>query len=638
MRLSKVLIRNFRSIYNVTIALEPPCRVLVGINESGKTNILKALSLLDPQSKISPTDLRELRPGERFDQEAFIRFFFRFDESERAQLSAQAAPQVLARDPDAPLLEIQGRAASISALCEAQAEGLFNVDIKLDRRRPMARAFPPNAALIPGWKKPAPSAPSDHSIPLPDGSSQPLSRFAMVRSEDFPELPPDYLIDATLADVTSLIYKHVTALVEHALPKTIYWAYSDANLLPGQISAPVFSSNPDTCVPLKHMFQLAGIHDLPAEIAQARSRANGIRNLLNIVATQATRHMRNVWPEYKDLRICLSPNGEMIDAAIQDRHNLYDMSRRSDGFKRFITFLLLISTQVKTNDLVNTLLLYDEPDTSLHPSGARHIRDELIRISSLNYVVYATHSIFMIDPDQIARHLIVEKKDEVTSVRDVSESNFMDEEVIYNALGHSVFENLKPRNVLFEGWRDKRLFSVATTRWPASHRQIAGLYRDVGRCHARGARDVPVITAILELGRRAYLVLSDSDKPAREQQKQFRGEGEWLRYDELGAAAPAVTSEDFIRSEAFQPAIEALAAEDSRLSPLSHASLNDARGKLAALSDWLEQAGLSPHEVKAAIARVKDIVFSDLKPSNVEPRYYDILAALASRLPGLQHD
>jgi predicted ATPase len=209
------------------------------------------------------------------------------------------------------------------------------------------------------------------------------------------------------------------------------------------------------------MFGLAQYKDIALAVADARARPNGLRNLLNRVADRATKHMHSVWKEYRGIRIELSPNGPNIEASIRDAFNLYDLHRRSDGFKRFVTFLLMVSARVKSKDLVNTVYLHDEPDTSLHPSGARYLRDELIKISKHNYVDFSTHSIFMVDRELLGRHLIVEKKGEVTSIREVDESNIVDEEVVYNALGHSIFEHLKPRNVIFEGWRDKRLFQVA---------------------------------------------------------------------------------------------------------------------------------------------------------------------------------
>ena len=60
MRLDRVEIANFRSIKDVTITFEPRCRVLLGINESGKSNILNALVLLDAET--TPLDSASSRP------------------------------------------------------------------------------------------------------------------------------------------------------------------------------------------------------------------------------------------------------------------------------------------------------------------------------------------------------------------------------------------------------------------------------------------------------------------------------------------------------------------------------------------------------------------------------------------------
>ena len=53
MKLKNATIRNFRSIDNQKIEFEPSCRILVGINESGKSNVLKALTLLSNEISIN---------------------------------------------------------------------------------------------------------------------------------------------------------------------------------------------------------------------------------------------------------------------------------------------------------------------------------------------------------------------------------------------------------------------------------------------------------------------------------------------------------------------------------------------------------------------------------------------------------
>jgi hypothetical protein len=84
---------------------------------------------------------------------------------------------------------------------------------------------------------------------------------------------------------------------------------------------------------------------------------------------------------------------------------------------------------------------------------------ELIEVLKKNYVVYSTHSIFMIDSNKIDRHYIVKKADENTVLHEANKSNFQDEEVLFKALGFSSFELLKSCNLLFEGWK------AALSRW-----------------------------------------------------------------------------------------------------------------------------------------------------------------------------
>ena len=275
------------------------------------------------------------------------------------------------------------------------------------------------------------------------------------------DIDPTYLSDVSTTDVITSVHGAITEQMKDSLPSCVFWSYNDSNLLPEKVDLASFASNPNICLPLKQMFALADFTDIQADVTEAQGKTNGLKNLLNRVATRTTEHMHRVWKEHKGIQFQVVPDGTNISVAIKDTHNEYDLSRRSDGFKRFITFLLLISAKAKTADLENTLYLHDEPEAGLHPSGARYLRDELIKIAEKNYVVYSTHSIFMIDKENVGRHLIVKKDKEITTAVKASSSTINDEEVVYNALGYSVFETLKPQNIIFEGWRDKKLFQVA---------------------------------------------------------------------------------------------------------------------------------------------------------------------------------
>jgi hypothetical protein len=308
------------------------------------------------------------------------------------------------------------------------------------------------------------------------------------------------------------------------------------------------------------------------------------------------------------------------------------MAQRSDGVKRFITFLLHISANVKSKTLTDSLLLIDEPDMGLHPSGSKYLRDELIAISENNSVVFSTHSIFMIDRECISRHIMVEKTDETTEVKNADASNFVDEEVLFNALNYSVFEVLKKDNLLFEGWRDKKLFQTAMEKVPASHTERLKALRKkaktLGLCHAEGVKDFRNLTPLLELAGRNCLILSDADKAAKEKQKEFNelhGYGSWYRYDEVSDAATAATGEDFLTAAAFSAGIEKLRLE---FPELANAPAFTQSGRMNVIRAWLAGQGISGDALRGKQASLKEHLFSALNPSEIDISYFDYLVAL----------
>ncbi len=74
MKLNKINIKNFRSIEEMELILEPRCQIFVGINESGKSNILKAISLLSQDIELDIDDSRILGANEEQAQGKRIKF------------------------------------------------------------------------------------------------------------------------------------------------------------------------------------------------------------------------------------------------------------------------------------------------------------------------------------------------------------------------------------------------------------------------------------------------------------------------------------------------------------------------------------------------------------------------------------
>ena len=273
-----------------------------------------------------------------------------------------------------------------------------------------------------------------------------------------------------------------------------------------------FVANPDVCIPLKSMFELAGFtgEKIGSTIVAARQQqAHRYLNLLTRVSTAATNHLHSVWPDHKGVKIDLRANGLTIVPVVQDDQVPLDMANRSDGFKRFVSFLLQVSAKVKTAQLKNTLILLDEPEIALHPRGARSLMHELVSIGKSNSVVYSTHSIFMIDRENIDRHIIVEKKNEVTTTWRAEKSRVQDEDVLYGAIGYSICETVNKRNVVFEGWRDKELFRVVRDAKIKADKGLRPQFDDIGLTFAEGIKDVKHVTKFLELANRGCLIISE---------------------------------------------------------------------------------------------------------------------------------
>ena len=152
----------------------------------------------------------------------------------------------------------------------------------------------------------------------------------------------------------------------------------------------------------------------------------------------------------------------------------------------------------------------------------------------------------MIDPHVIERHLIVTKKDEVTTIQEAYEGNITKEEVIFNAINYSAFEHLKEANVVLEGWRDRQIFEAATKSYETA------FFKKIGIIHAKGVSSYKYIIPILELAERKVLIVSDNDKAAKDSQKEYlklHYKTEWKKYDEISSTITAKTGEDFLEKD-----------------------------------------------------------------------------------------
>lgn len=506
MILNRIEIKNFRSIKNATIYFDEHCRILLGKNEAGKSNVLKAIAALFGSYKVSSKDKRKKIENERI-TEYYVRAVFRLSDEELAELVSRFSKEHILSFNDHLGLEDFSKAAF--------RDFLLCINI------------------------------ADNSVPY----------YSYWTFEDQRFEPSDGSI--SIEDGLVAMMKYATDLYEENPYVCHFWQYSDNYLLPSSVKIADFIAKPSSCKGLRNLFILCDRENIKKEFEEAIAQDGDYINLLNQISAKVTSDFRSIWPDFKDTTIHLMPNGTEISIKVSNKAH-YSFADRSDGFKHFVSILLMLSAPSKKGQIgERDIILIDEPDTSLYPSSARYLRDELFRISENSYVVYATHSQYMIDPARISRHLIVEKNNDITTLNLPNENaQYSEDELLLNAIGTSIFECIRPNNIVFEGWLDKKLFESFIEQDKA----LKKLFKDYGRVYLHGISGAISLCQLLILAGKNFIVVSDSDEASKNKRRDFVNiypeyRNNWKGYADV---VPSIsTVEDFLKPEYVESFIKA---------------------------------------------------------------------------------
>jgi len=271
------------------------------------------------------------------------------------------------------------------------------------------------------------------------------------------------------------ISKELLPKIDSLLPKVVFWKHSNEYIIQSETQFDDLLKENDLnriSRPLVNIFRIGfnikTIEDLKSWIKKIRTDPNERSRNEKKLNNSVNRYIKSVWEDYdQDIKISLEQDQiriEIFDPSVDDS-SFYNMEERSQGAQTFLSFLLTIGAEAKQGVIKDNILLLDEPETHLHPSGVRFMLKELLKISkNNNTVLYATHSIFMIDRDNYDRHIILEKKKEQTIIKPSKINRigfFMQEEVLYKTLDIDLskdFSSSKRFNFVFEGYGDALLF------------------------------------------------------------------------------------------------------------------------------------------------------------------------------------
>jgi len=527
MRLLRYRVTNFRSVEDSGWIDADDVTALIGVNESGKSNLLLPLWKLKParEGEIRPTsdypktmfaEIRENPARFRFISAEFAtgplgpriatlagigpeeaevvrvdRYFdggyvFSFPDYEHA---TTASPEDVAAILQAATSEIGG----MPALAKEEAQkaqlisGLQSAALELPDAPMSADAL---AALAEDLRALAPTAPAKTSsifprlealaasvdelqtrVAAPDPSAVEAVRTAILKRV------PRFVYYSNYGNLDSEIYlPHVVDNLERedlgekeaAKARTLRVLFSFVRLEPSEI---LELGKDETPVNSRRPTE--------AEIAEVAERKRERSILLQSAGTTLTSRFKDWWKQ-GDYRFRFEADGNHFRIWVADdrRPAEVELEGRSTGLQWFLSFYLVFLVEsAGEGEHENAILLLDEPGLSLHPLAQYDLSKFFDNLAATNQLIFTTHSPFLVHADRLdrARKVYVDEKGTTKATSDLRKGAELQPGAAYavhSALGLSVADSLMLgcQPVIVEGSSDQHYLTAVKTLLVASGR------------------------------------------------------------------------------------------------------------------------------------------------------------------------
>lgn len=488
MKIKKVIIDNFKSIDHLELDFDKVgdsyTKIFVGINESGKSNILEALSYFNvPEEDASFDHFCNQKLEDR--DECMICFDLVMDKDVTISFHDYRKKKY---EQIIPLLNLKKKVylSRTSNRFKSSYEytiGPFATDLYVKKIDNQVRGIATVTTIVSKEEK-------DSTCVL---------------------LSADYINKNYRSDIDNFI-KKVEPVVSQWKPSPEYMLSS--------VNLKDFAKNIENNKPLRNIFYLSGytsidsINEVITKVSNAKQRS-----ILSSKLNKAiNNYVNKAWSNKINIVIEIAPDSALSflirDQGAENEHDRFEISERSQGAQQFLSLVLSLSLEAESHERKNEIILIDEPEVHLHPSGIRDLSRELLKVGHENYVFLATHSPFIIDRQHKERHYIVKKNSKaITEVTRIKETDdIVDEEVLNDAFGINVYRDLlNPHSLLVEGSTDKVLLKKAFTY----------LNRDnISITNGCGA-NIETLASKMNFDDISVLVITDDDKDGHKYKEQI---------------------------------------------------------------------------------------------------------------------
>lgn len=495
MKLVKVHVQNYRSILDSgEIEIEKIKTVLVGINEAGKTALLKAINNLNPASDIEKVDiLRDFprskyseyvqnKSAEELKKTPLVKGWFALEQSDITEI--ETLPNFVDNLIDySTFIYVRNQNYDY---CSHDIQN-FSKTTFGDIRKSTLRLIealkinPTSQEIITAIESFLEKNKYD-VFPISEQDSKEFIQFlekSELKIDDDNEKEINRIAELTQLAKKNIFHAELLGILNKKLPKFIYF------------------NNYIKVKPLIHLQQLAdrqerqtiddkyydygnlsllkflgytprelsnlGVENNSTDTDEFRKKRDERQYKLNASSIRLTNSITEIWnpnnskDEASQLRVIA--DGQYLKVAVTDRLGAeIELDQRSEGFQWMVSFFIVFESQAD-NDYKNCILLLDEPATSLHALKQKEFIKTISKLAEKNQTIYTTHSPFMISQDELDLVRIVELTDRAigTKVNNTIISN--DPAALFplqEALGYNLAQSMftAKKNVLLEGLTD----------------------------------------------------------------------------------------------------------------------------------------------------------------------------------------
>jgi predicted ATP-dependent endonuclease of OLD family len=433
MRLRKFRVRAYRCIHDSGEITVGDLAAFVGRNESGKTTILQALTLLNRDEQVSELDLCDEMNEELKEEMKLAEGVFDLNQHEISIIKEKfpGLPEIkkikLFRTNQNPRVQYEFEDIELS---EDDNKGLNSWENFSRQIFGFLDTIPNHLRIQIDTKFFEEDVPKNQEI-FDSGMAEFSNQFHVISIQEpkvieewekIYESPENQFSNLLSGESEKTALQNFIAAELH--PRFVY--FSDYKKIYGNINlneylreergeradSIEFVEEFDKAETVRNLFYLAEL-DMK-ELDEVKESPSKCIKLLNAASNRLTKKLNPAWkgdPIHVDLRY--SP-GNIMSVVISDVHkdgtitNTGLLNRRAEGFKWTFSFIVNFAAETQRAELKEAILLLDEPARNLHPTQQMGISDLLKNLAGSNQVLYATHSPFMIFDYTPGNLLVVE--------------------------------------------------------------------------------------------------------------------------------------------------------------------------------------------------------------------------------------